>query len=141
MNKDFHAHYHGKFVSALRWKQLDRLWLQVRQTPNDWYVYLVGQDLPTQRTDEVTFNQFIDEINVLLRSEHDHDFCGIVYADDFTDPTMVKIFDPSHLGSSCGACGYTVYPRWLLSKTPPQILEDTAPLPNNRRRWWQKIFK
>ena len=140
MNTDFHAHYRGKFVSALRWQQLDRLWHKIQQTPDEWYIYLVGEDLPTRPADSHTLLQFTEEMDVLLRKEHDEDFCGIVYADDFDRPTMIKIFDPNNLGSSCGSCGYTVYPRWLLSKIPPQVLEDTAPLPNNRRRWWQKIF-
>lgn len=141
MNTDFHTHYNGKFISALRWQQLERLWYQIQQTPEDWYLYLVGQDVPEHKIDGDTLGEFIEEIDVLLRKEHDEDFCGIVYADDFTTPSMVKIFDPNNLGSSCGSCGYTVYPRWLLSKIPPQVLEDDTPLPNNRRRWWKKIFK
>jgi hypothetical protein len=140
MTTDFYHHYRGRFSSALRWPQLDALWHTILQTPDKWYIYLLNHELPQTPAHAESLQQFIREIDVLLRKEHEHDYCGIVYADSFDHPSMVKIFDPHHLGSSCGSCGYTVYPRWLLSRLPPQPLEDDMPLPANRRRWWQSIF-
>ena len=43
---------------------------------------------------------FVDEIDPLLRREHGGDCCGLVYADDLTVPTYLKIFDPHNLGVS-----------------------------------------
>ncbi len=35
-----------------------------------------------------------------------YDYCGIVYADDSENPTLVKVYDLNNLGPSCGSCGY-----------------------------------
>jgi hypothetical protein len=56
------------------------------------------------------------------------------------NPGMVKIFDPHNLGASCGSCGHTVMPRWVLSRIKPVPLEDSMPLPAARKRWWQRLF-
>jgi hypothetical protein len=83
---------------------------------------------------------FITELDALLRREHDEDYCGIVYADDFDLPTLIKIYDPNNLGSSCGMHGVAHPPRWLLSRIRPGCVADDAPLPNAHRRWWHALF-
>ena len=83
--------------------------------------------------------RFIDEIDMLLRREHDHDYCGIVYADDPAAPAMVKIYDPNNLGVSCGYSDNPPLPGWVLSRLPPVDLEATRQ-PAGRRRWWQRLF-
>ena len=84
--------------------------------------------------------RFIDEIDALLRREHEHDYCGIVYADDLETPRLIKIFDPNHLGSSCGSSGQPTPPGWVVSLLPPEDVSDAMPLANNRRRWWQRLL-
>ena len=83
--------------------------------------------------------RFIDEIDRLLRREHDEDYCGIVYADDPVAPTMVKIYDPNNLGVSCGYSDNPPLPGWVLSRLAPVDLA-AARQPAGRRRWWQRLF-
>jgi hypothetical protein len=136
----FQEHYKGRFINMLRWHHLDELWEQVKAQPEGWYIYFVGEPLPTEPVDVARLNQFIEEIDQLLRKEHDYNYCGIVYADDKNTPTMIKIFDPNNLGMVCGTSDTPVPPRWLLTRIPPEAILDDAPTPLNRKRWWQKLF-
>lgn len=63
-----------------------------------------------------------------------------MYADDPERPELIKIYDPHNLGSACNNSGVRIPPRWVLSRMPPALIVDEAPLPGNRRRWWQKLF-
>ncbi|WP_353571018.1 hypothetical protein [Candidatus Albibeggiatoa sp. nov. BB20] len=137
---EFKTLYNGSFSSALRWPQLDALWEQVKIQPQYWYIYCVGESLPNQTATADTLLAFIQEIDKLLHQEHDYDYCGIVYADNLTQPSLIKIYDPSNLGASCGSSGQKVEPRWILSKIIPQQIQDDAPLPMNRKRWWSHLF-
>jgi hypothetical protein len=136
----FQQHYTGRFVNMLRWHQLDELWDRVKTQSSGWYIYFVGETVPTTPVDTAALKQFIQEIDKLLRKEHDYDYCGIVYADDKETPSMIKIFDPNNLGAVCGSSGSKVHPRWLLTRIPPEAIVDDAPTPANRKRWWQRLF-
>ena len=136
----FQQHYQGRFTNMLRWPQLDQLWERIKAQPNGWYIYFIGESVPTAPVDATALNTFIQEVDKLLRQEHDFDYCGIVYADDKEMPAMVKIFDPNNLGATCGSSGTVVPPRWLLTRIPPQSIVDEAPTPANRKRWWQRLF-
>lgn len=138
---DFVAAYKGYLSNILKWEDLDALWQTLRQTTNTgWYVYAVGETVPQQNATAEQLDTFLTEIDTLLHAEHDEDYCGIVYVDDRESPTLVKIYDPNHLGSSCGPGWGEVLPGWVLSTVPPVELQVTAPIANNRRRWWQKLF-
>ncbi|MCK5715905.1 MAG: hypothetical protein KAH77_00335 [Thiomargarita sp.] len=136
----FQEHFQGRFFNMLRWSQLDQLWETVNAQPNHWYVYFVGDTVPTIPMLADELKQFIQELDQLLHKEHDYNYCGIVYVDDRDTPTMIKIFDPNNLGASCGSSGSVVPPRWLLTQFPPEAIIDNAPTPANRRRWWQRLF-
>lgn len=140
MPSEFQQKYHGKVISALRWQQLDALWEAVKAQPEGWYAYFVSEELPQTTLSAAELARFIEEVDGLLRREHEYDYCGIVYADSFQEPSLIKIFDPHNLGSSCGSSGKIIPPRWLLSRLPPEHVEDEAPTPMGRKRWWQKIF-
>ncbi len=135
----FQQKYQGRFVSALRWTQLEALWDSVQQTPEGWYVYLINDPVPQAPMPAEALKRFIQEVDELLRRDHDYDYCGIVYADDLAAPSMVKIYDPNNLGASCGSSGQKVHPRWLLTRMRPAHIQDAAPLPMNRKRWWQRF--
>lgn len=132
--------FRGSFTSTLRWPQLDALWERLREAPDGWYVYAVGEAPPTQPTEPERLLAFIDEIDALLRREHDEDYCGIVYADVPARPTMIKIFDPNNLGVSCGYSDNPPLPGWVLSRLPPADLPAARAQPAGRRRWWQRLF-
>jgi hypothetical protein len=135
----FEQQFAGFFHGVLRWSQLDSLWQRVRSS-DGWYVYFVGQELPSAPLDAEALQRFITELDALLRREHDYDYCGIVYVDSLEAPTMVKVFDPHHLGSSCGSSGMRILPRWVLSQSPPVPLEVHEVTPQGRKRWWRTIF-
>ena len=138
----FRDAFRGRFENVLRWEQLDALWEVLRaDAGNGWYLYAVGEQPPLQPVAAETLQTFLTEIAGLLRREHAEDYCGIVYADSFAAPRLVKIFDPHNLGVSCGFSDHPPLPGWVLSKLPPVDLEAPAPLPGNRRRWWQRLFE
>ncbi len=130
----FQQLYNGRLVNMLRWHHLDELWDKVKQTqPDGWYVYLIGEAVPTTPVDATGLDQFIQEVDTFLHQRHDHDYCGIVYADDRNNPSMIKIFDPTHLGAVCGSSATKILPRWLLTRIPPEVIVDDPPAQN----WWR----
>lgn len=142
MSSQFQQKYNGRFYNVLRWEQLEQLWATLKANNAGWYVYFINhEEVPLTPLDANDFEIFLEEMQVLLREDHDYDYCGIVYTDSFEHPTMVKIYDPHHLGASCGSSGRKIHPRWLLSHLPPESIEDDALVPNVRKRWWQRIFE
>jgi hypothetical protein len=134
------AAFRGGFTSALRWPQLDALWERVRAEPAGWYVYAVGEPPPSEPADPQRLLRFVEEIDALLRREHDEDYCGIVYADQPSAPEMIKIYDPHNLGVVCGSSTNPPLPGWVLSRLAPVDLPAARAQPGGRRRWWQKLF-
>lgn len=132
----------GSFSGILRWHQLDELWTSLKKTKSDsWYIYAVGE-IPPEKTSIYTDVQtFILGVDKLLRQEHDESYCGIVYVDDKVNPSFIKIFDPNNLGSSCNTGLAPPLPAWILSKIQPIDLPTALPQPNNRKCWWEKLFK
>lgn len=138
---DFLAAFRGSFSGILRWPQLDELWQKLREhSPEPWYIYAVGETPPEQPATAAQLTQFIDEIDDLLRSEHQEDYCGIVYVDDPRDPAFIKIYDPNNLGVVCGFSDNPPLPGWVLSRIRPLDLPAALPPPGGRRRWWQKLL-
>lgn len=134
--------FRGYFSGVLRWHQLDELWRKVLAGSEEhgWYVYAVGEEPPTTALTGKALAKVIQELDKLLRQDHDEDYCGIVYADDMQAPSYIKVFDPHNLGSTCGSSGGPPLPGWILSKIQPINLPAALPQPNNRRHWWQKLF-
>ncbi|MCR4333075.1 MAG: hypothetical protein NUV34_10325, partial [Sulfuricaulis sp.] len=103
-NEDtFYTAFRGHFTSLLSWEDLDAFWKVVRENAAaGWYVYAIGELAPVQPSTAEQVNNFLNEVDALLRKEHQEDYCGIVYADSKTEPSMIKIFDPNNLGVQCG---------------------------------------
>ena len=141
-NPDFISAFNGKFSGVLRWPQVDDLWLNVKkQKDQDWYLYAVGEQPPTESSSGDALEKFIDELDKLLRKEHEEDYCGIIYADDIETPGFIKIFDPNNIGTSCSMALKGPLPGWIISKIKPTDLEEAMKPTASRRRWWQKIIK
>jgi len=138
--KTFNAALNGYLNGVLRWEQWEALSDQLQTDGHDWYVYAVGHGIPETPVNGAALTTVLHEIDALLRQDHDEDYLGIVYVDDFSNPTLVKIYDPNNLGSSCGSCGWQIPPGWVLSRMPPEPIASDIPLPNNRRRWWQGLL-
>ncbi|MBI5005933.1 MAG: hypothetical protein HZB95_02285 [Nitrosomonadales bacterium] len=129
----FHARLTGKFYGMLQWQDLDALWARVKT--GQWYLYQIGEDLPATPFAGDDLATRIDALDKLLRQDHDYHLCGIVYADHIEHPTLIKVYDPNSLGSSCSKT--STPPRWILSTAQPALIENHAPTPESRRRWWQ----
>lgn len=141
METDFATRMNGEFHGILRWQDLEALWHRVCTEPDGWYASLTGDSAPEAPLAADALKHFVSEVDALLRREHDYDYCGIVYADNPFQPGFIKIYDPHNLGSSCGCSGTKMPPRWVLSRIKPTLIEDDAPLPNSRKRWWQRLFE
>lgn len=134
--------FKGRFTSLMRWHHLDEFWEGFKQLADDgWYIYHVGDEPPASPVDKHKLLEFIDEIDALLRQEHDEDYCGIVYTDSKQEPSYIKIFDPNNLGVSCGSSEKPPLPGWILSRIQPIELEEALYPTASRRRLWQRIFE
>lgn len=139
--ESFRAAFKGRFENVLRWQQLDALWdVLDHDAAGSWYIYAVGEQPPVAPSSAEQVRTFLQEISALLRKEHEEDYCGIVFTDSMEAPALVKIFDPHHLGVSCGYSDNPPLPGWILSKLPPVDMQAAAPLSGNRRRWWQRLL-
>ena len=140
-NDPFRQAFRGRFISILRWEQLDEFWEVLnRDATGAWYIYAIGEPPPTQPASDEMLKTFILEIDQLLRREHDEDYCGVIYTDSLEAPAFVKIFDPNNLGVSCGFSDNPPLPGWILSRLKPVDLQSAVPLPGNRRRWWRRLI-
>ncbi len=140
-NDTFEQRFRGHFTGILSWDHLTTFWATVRSRADaGWYIYAVGEGVPTMPAGGAEVTRFVDEIDRLLRADHDEDYCGIVYADDKMAPTFIKIFDPHNLGVSCGSSKNPPLPGWILCLIPPTPLHSNRIMPANRQRWWQKLW-
>lgn len=134
---DFDTKLNGTLYGLLRWSDWDALLQHLgNERERRWFVYAVGSEPPTVPLNPDALQRVVGEIDKLLRRDHDEDYLGIVYVDDLTTPSLIKIYDPNNLGAACGSIGYKVPPGWILSTDAPSAIATTAPLPGNRRRWW-----
>ena len=139
-NASYSARLRGRFSGILKWKDLDALWERINTSGEPWYLYQIGTEPPETPATGEPLATALHRLDELLHTDHHHDYCGIVYADDCERPTLVKIYDPNNLGASCGSSGRLILPRWVLSLQKSEEIHDPAPLPNNRRRWWRRLL-
>lgn len=133
--------YRGRFVSLLKWTDLDAFWQVLRRDAGaGWYLCALGESPPAQPAAAPQVDKFIDEIDALLRRDHREDYCAIVYTDSKTEPRFIKIYDPHRLGSSCGASGDPPLPGWIMCRIPPAALVPGWPVAENRQRWWRQLW-
>jgi hypothetical protein len=143
VNTDPFLHaFKGSFTSALRWHHLDNLWELVRaDAGGGWYLYAIGELPPAKVATAEQVLNFVDQVDLLLREEHQEDYCGIVYADDLRQPSFIKIYDPNNLGVTCGFSDNPPLPGWIMCKLPPCLLSRDSLLPKSRQRWWQRLWR
>lgn len=132
---DFHVRLKGTFSGILHWQQLDELWGRIKG--GQWFFYQVGEPLPARKLGGEELAARIDALDTLLRHDHDYHYCGVVYADNVQAPTLVKVYDPNNMGSFCSHSATPTPPRWILSTCQPAAIESHAPVPSNRKHWWQ----
>lgn len=139
---EFFQQYRGELWALRQWDDLDRFWALLRdQASAGWYVYAVGEEPPEQSSPTEDVLTFITRIDELLHAEHQESYCGIVYTDNRQQPSFIKIYDPNNLGMVCGSSAEPPLPGWIVSLAPPIDLPSAVRPPNNRRRWWQSLFR
>jgi len=136
---EFDALFNGTLYSILSWDRLGQFWSGLDKGAG-WYLYALGETRPESVADAAHVEAFVREIDTLLRREHDEEYCGIVYADNLDMPTLIKIYDPNHLGVSCGSSHQRILPGWVMSRVPPSDLAPSHHIPQNRKRWWQSLL-
>ena len=125
----------GTFQGVMRWEGLDALWSRLRS--GRWFVYRTDLAPPAAPLAGDALAARLAEIDAELRREHAYDYCGIVYADDPEAPTLVKVYDPANLGTSCSHGDAPIPPKWILSTARPASIGREAPAPAFRWRLWR----
>ena len=125
----------GKFSSILKWEALAPFWERVRDSAEPWFIYETDHEPPQTVVDKQELAAFLQRADTLLRERHEHDYCGIVYADNIEQPSLVKIYDPDNLGVVCGFSDNPPLPKWILSHIPPTSLASPEKQPAFWRKW------
>lgn len=125
----------GKFTSILKWEDLDSFWESVSTSPSPWYIYETDGEVPTRPVTSELLDTFLQQADSLLRERHQEDYCGIVYTDNITAPSIVKIYDPDNLGVVCGFSDNPPLPKWILSHIQPTSLSRPGKAPPFWRKW------
>jgi hypothetical protein len=140
-SETFYKAFRGNFSSLPRWQQLDEFWNVVRRNAGAvWYFYAIATPVPVHQSSAEDVVQFTAEVDKLRHSEHHENYCGIVDTDSLKASALIKIFDPNHLGVSCGFSNNPPLPGWVMSLNPPQPIESRRPLPVSHQRWWQPLW-
>jgi len=137
----FEQAFKGKFYGVLKWKQLEELWdILIKNNDDGWYVYAIGDEPPTELISGEAFDTVLNELDMLLRREHNEDYCGIVYTDSLKTPSFIKVFDPNNVGTSCSIAKTPPLPGWIISKLAPSDLLAPMKQTAKRKRWWNKLL-
>lgn len=129
--------FKGYFRGIKGWDDLTQFWEALRQhNHGQWYVYATDQRPPVAPLSREELEEFILLADQELRSQHEEDYCGIVYADNTEEPTFIKVYDPKNLGVVCGFSDNPPLPKWVLSHIKPIDL-DAATTPAGR---WKKLL-
>lgn len=140
-NQPYLKAFRGSFSGIRKWEDLDLFWETLRiNAEQQWFIYAIGEPVPSEPVTKEQLYLFINEIDTLLRKQHQEEYCGIVYVDDKNNPSFIKIYDPDNLGVVCGFSDSPPLPGWTISQLQPVELNQDTFLPTNRKRWWQRLF-
>ena len=122
--------FNGRFSGVLRWPQFQTLWQSVSEKPEGWFVYEPeAGPAPTECLSVDEMRSFLRDAEIYLREGCMQDCCGAVYADSFTEPSFIKVYNPMLMGG-CGM-GKAPLPHWLISRIEPVSLIDHGPMGGN----------
>ena len=111
----------GTIAGVIDWHVLDRIWHVIQHAGNSsWHVFENDTPLPGDNRPNVvdTRGELASSLNALndyLRQSHPHNYCGLVFTDSLTEPTLIRIFDPKLLTSMCNIYGNSPAPSWVIS--------------------------
>ena len=116
---DYFKQFKGRFIGVMQWDDCHALLQTLKGNPDNWYVFNTLETMPDSTIPAKDFIEQIKNIRLILDSEHQERYCGIVYTDDLKSPSFVKIFHPNNLGKTCGSSEHPPMPQWLISKEKP----------------------
>jgi TusA-related sulfurtransferase len=132
----------GTLAGIIDWQILDQIWHVIQHSgDSSWHVLNNDASLPGYSRASIvdTSAGLASSLNALhdyLRQSHPHNYCGLVFTDSFTDPTLIRIFDPKFITSMCNIYGNAPAPSWVIStmNTAQLAASDKASskLPNHR---------
>ena len=136
---EYEQRYNGLLYSLMSWQQLADFWAGIDRSAG-WYIAAAGESAPDAPASAEQVERFIVTIDELLHREHRESYCGIVYADDHRNPSLIKIYDPNHLGAACGSSKEPTQPGWVMSRLRPTPITPKWVVPATRKRWWNALF-
>ena len=111
----------GTLAGVIDWHILDQIWHVILHSGDSrWHVFENDTPLPGDNRANVvdTSSGLASSLNALngyLRKSHPQDYCGLVFTDSLTDPTLIRIFDPKFITSMCNIYGNAPAPSWVIS--------------------------
>ena len=111
----------------LHWEDMDAFWPQMQATTGDWYVFDPSKDAPVAPVSGADWQAALEEAQTLVYSRRELPKSGAVYVDNREDPAFIKVFDPSHMGSSCSCSTEPVMPKYIFSRARPDSLPLAPP--------------
>jgi TusA-related sulfurtransferase len=132
----------GTLAGVLDWHVLDQIWHVIQHSEDSrWHVLDNDKPLQSERRGNIVdtstgLSSALKALNSYLRHSHPHNYCGLVFSDSLTDPTLIRIFDPKFITSMCNIYGNAPAPSWVISTMDAGQLALTkgaaAKLPNHR---------
>jgi len=126
----------GTLAGIIDWQVLDQIFSFIQHSDDPkWRLYINDTPLPGEkRSKDVNTGgdlaSSLQSLNAYLRQSHPRNYCGLVFTDSFTEPTLIRIFDPKFLTSMCNIYGNTPTPSWVISSMDTAQLaasEKTSP--------------
>jgi TusA-related sulfurtransferase len=111
----------GTLAGVLDWQVLEQIFGFIQHSDDSsWRIYSNDTPLPGDKhAKEVDTSgdlaASLPLLNAYLRRSHQRNYCGLVFTDSFTAPTLIRIFDPKFLTSMCNIYGNTPVPSWVVS--------------------------
>lgn len=132
----------GTLAGVIDWHILDQIWHVIKHSNDStWHVFNNDTPLPGDNRANVVdtsadLASSLKALNAYLRQSHPHNYCGLVFSDSLTDPTLVRIFDPKFITSMCNIYGNAPAPSWVISTMDAAQLaasnKASSKLPNHR---------
>lgn len=132
-------HYQGRFSSLLNWRDVDAFWVKIAAMKSDWYVFETGAQIPTEPATNMALSEVLAAAQIMVNTRREMAYSGTIYVDDIEMPTMIKVFDPTNMGSACSCSGERIMPRYILSQIPPDALP--APVETGKQTMLARIFR
>jgi TusA-related sulfurtransferase len=111
----------GTLAGVIEWHTLEQIWHVIHHANySRWHVFENDTPLPGSNRPNVVepSGELASSLNALkdyLRQSHPQRYCGLVFADSFTEPTLIRVFDPKLVTSMCNIYGNTPAPSWVIS--------------------------